>query len=430
MVTLDQLSQDIHNLKQDFEAAIANSKINPRQIATIGGLSDIDVNLGVVRAGEFLALSRGTDPLRNDSIGTFISALGKLFGEKTYHIGGVNLGDLKWGVNSETGELEAGDGTIIITENGISVYNDSPAEIARFGNLNGFLDYISDVYGIAIGNMNHYMTYDYDNGVRVYGALVSNRKPLTEDTTYYVRTYGSDDNDGIDGSPEHAFLTLQGAINKIADSVDTRNYDIYIHLGEGTYEITSQVELKNLVGGGSVFIYGDTETPSNVILSSSDSGITSSKSSTPFYISGLRLERTGTPGGYAISAFDNAILSVGNVEFGPSWEAHIHAEDGGEITLTDSYEIDGTSTTHMEAIGQGRIISSAAVTLTDTPVFTTFAVTEKLGYIKAAGTTYINTATGIKYSAATNSVIDTGSGGANFFPGDVAGGTATGGLYI
>jgi len=45
-------------------------------------------------------------------------------------------------------------------------YNDY-TEVARFGNLNGFINYITDKFGIAIGDSNSYLTYDPTNGLRV-----------------------------------------------------------------------------------------------------------------------------------------------------------------------------------------------------------------------------------------------------------------------
>lgn len=41
----------------------------------------------------------------------------------------------------------------------------------RMGNLNGFLGYGSDAYGIAIGDTNSYLTYDPTNGLRVQGKI-------------------------------------------------------------------------------------------------------------------------------------------------------------------------------------------------------------------------------------------------------------------
>jgi len=41
----------------------------------------------------------------------------------------------------------------------------------RLGNLNGFLGYSSDLYGIAIGETNSYLKYDTDNGLRIKGDI-------------------------------------------------------------------------------------------------------------------------------------------------------------------------------------------------------------------------------------------------------------------
>ena len=47
----------------------------------------------------------------------------------------------------------------------IAVYDDG-TEIVRIGNLNGFLGYITNTFGIAIGREDDYMKYDIDNGIQ------------------------------------------------------------------------------------------------------------------------------------------------------------------------------------------------------------------------------------------------------------------------
>ena len=44
--------------------------------------------------------------------------------------------------------------------------------------------------------------------------------------------------------------------------------------------------------------------------------------------------------------------------------------------------------------------------------------------------TFIGTATGMRYSAGYSGIINTAGGGANYFPGTVAGTTAAGGQYV
>jgi hypothetical protein len=48
---------------------------------------------------------------------------------------------------------------------------DTSVEKLRIGNLNGFLGYVSALYGIAIGDVTDYMTYDPTNGLRVSGKI-------------------------------------------------------------------------------------------------------------------------------------------------------------------------------------------------------------------------------------------------------------------
>jgi hypothetical protein len=52
----------------------------------------------------------------------------------------------------------------------MSMY-DNATEVLRVGNLNGFLGYGTDVYGVAIGDEDNYLKYDAVNGLRIKGAL-------------------------------------------------------------------------------------------------------------------------------------------------------------------------------------------------------------------------------------------------------------------
>jgi hypothetical protein len=46
-------------------------------------------------------------------------------------------------------------------------------EYCRLGNLNGFLDYVSEEYGLAIGESTKYLKYDPTNGLRIAGQIQS-----------------------------------------------------------------------------------------------------------------------------------------------------------------------------------------------------------------------------------------------------------------
>lgn len=75
-------------------------------------------------------------------------------------------------------------------------------------------------------------------------------------------------------------------------------------------------------------------------------------------------------------------------------------------------------------------VTSRTITLTGTPAFSTaFAQADQVGNILMNGDTFTGSATGKRYNAVMNGVIQTGAGGANALPGSVAGTTATGGQY-
>ena len=57
----------------------------------------------------------------------------------------------------------------------------------RMGNLNGFLGYSSDLYGIAIGETNAYLKYDPTNGLRIKGLITAESGSTTADIDSYTK---------------------------------------------------------------------------------------------------------------------------------------------------------------------------------------------------------------------------------------------------
>ncbi len=64
----------------------------------------------------------------------------------------------------------------------ISVYAGG-VEKMRQGNLNGFLDYTTDIYGFAIGESTKYLKYDPTNGLRIAGAITGSTLDIGGDDT-------------------------------------------------------------------------------------------------------------------------------------------------------------------------------------------------------------------------------------------------------
>ena len=257
------------------------------------------------------------------------------------------------------------------------------------------------------------------------------RETLTAARTYYVSTTGNDSNTGLTaGSP---FLTIQKAVDTIA-ALDINAKTTTIQVADGTY--TGAVSLKNVAGYaavGNLVINGNSSTPANVVISTTSAHcFQASGTNTVWLIQNMKLQTTTS--GNCLYAIYSGTIAFSLLEFGACAGAHIRAELNGSVLRngTGTYVISGNAANHMLAYVGGLIYMSAGtVTVSGTPaISSSFAAAQVNGTIRADGITYSGTATGTSYSVTLNGVIYTGGGGGNYFPGNVAGSTATGGQYV
>jgi hypothetical protein len=253
------------------------------------------------------------------------------------------------------------------------------------------------------------------------------RERLTANRTYYVRTDGSDDNDGLADSAGGAFLTLQKAIDTV-QALDLAGFDVTIEVGDGTY--TAAVAGAPWVGDGTVTIDGNSGSPGNVIVSTTSADAIVAQDGASLVVQGLEVRTTTS--GHGLAAYRGGTVRWSNVRFGACATAHIAATDGGMARVGGSYEIVGNAASHFYAARGGLVVnvSSPTVTVTGTPAFSTaFAFSEDNGGVVVPGLTFSGSATGARYSANKNSVVVTGGAGASYFPGDAAGSVTNGARY-
>lgn len=265
-------------------------------------------------------------------------------------------------------------------------------------------------------------------GLNSFKQPATARTRLTANTTWYVATTGNNvTGDGTIGLP---WQTIQFAIDYIYNNIDPASYTVTIQVADGTYTNTVLVVgyLPNIAG---LVISGNITTPANCIISTSNSNGSVEVVSGRLAIGGFKILNSAGPG---VNASLQGNLSIsGKMDFGACATAHILANDtGSEVQVSSNYTISGSSPYHFSASAGANITLTApiTITLTGTPSFSNqFAFSQKTGVLTAFNAAFSGAATGVRYTTTLNGVIDTGGGGANFFPGNAAGSTATGGQY-
>ena len=254
------------------------------------------------------------------------------------------------------------------------------------------------------------------------------RERLTADRTYYVRTDGSDGNGGLTNSAAGALRTIQKAVWLISSTIDMDGCQCTIQVGAGTY--TESVNLGRYVGTRPPVIRGDVAKPSAVEIVGVGSSpcVANNLTGAHWMIEGVKLTQV-TSNAVIVRG---AVLGLTHVEFAAAGGFHMYADLSGHIVVTGDYAISGGAAAHVVADSTGSIIrtTGARVTLTNTPAFAKgFAFAQRCGLVHATETTFVGSATGRRFWASLNGVIDTGRGGADYLPGHEAGKTASGGQY-
>lgn len=267
--------------------------------------------------------------------------------------------------------------------------------------------------------------------------MPSVREKLSAARTYFVRTDGSNSNNGLTNSAGGAFLTLQGAYDVICSAIDLNGKIVTVQVGDGTYTNTLALN-QPWTGGGSVTIQGNSGTPGNVLIRTTSTSCFAITCPLPgtLTLKDMRLENLGSNAD-GINLNAPGVVRFSNIVFGQSVGNHAISKVGGAfIQAFGNYTIDGGAVCHMLAQGGGQVEAvGRTVTCTGARVFFKFAFANTLGYIDAFSTTYPGSGsfTGQRCQASSNGVVftNTGLGTINsYFPGNATGTTDSGGQYL
>lgn len=257
------------------------------------------------------------------------------------------------------------------------------------------------------------------------------REVLTANRTYYFRTDGSDSNSGLADTSGGAFLTF-AKVMAVAAALDFNGYTVTIQFGsESTKTWTAACAILPWTGGGTLSIVGNGAANTIISTTSADAiSYLAGYATGTINISALKVQTTTSGTGMH---FVGANVALGSgLEFGACATHHIYADQGTLLTAASNYTISGGATIHcLVEVTSYVKTANITVTLTGTPAFGADYVLVDFGSVgRMNNMTFSGAATGTRYSATLNGLIYTNGGGANYFPGNSAGSTASGGQYV
>lgn len=252
------------------------------------------------------------------------------------------------------------------------------------------------------------------------------RKRLAADTTFYVRSDGSNANTGLVNNAGGAWLTLQFALDFLNSTYDSNAKQITIQLNAGTFvgyvgAATTPGQTKAIIVNG----VGATTIISSAINIGSTGGL---------IVQNLK---------FVCASSDCLIVGVGGyaavgvgVEFGACAGNNHLLANGGRIDVLNNMTVSGGAFATFRGANNGIITVAGAITITlsGTPAYSgacaSFDIASTLVFGQAGGAAaFSGAATGVRYAAANLSLISTSGAGATYIPGNSAGAVATSAVY-
>lgn len=249
--------------------------------------------------------------------------------------------------------------------------------------------------------------------------------------TLYVRSDGSDSNDGSANTAGSAFKTLQGCISAALLRYGVQR-PLDIRLGiPGTYAAPTTI-----LSYANVSITGDPGSPAAYIIAGGAAGVNVlSPQSMKVSVIGCNL-RCDYTSRRIISAANGATFGLSNCVLSSTLLPYslIAASVGAQVTISGNITITTGATYAFESLQGGQIFfdNTATITFSGGPTFSgSTVIAADLSVLTAqTGATFIGSVTGKRYQSNNLSLIQTSGAGINLFPGTIAGTVANGGVYV
>lgn len=256
---------------------------------------------------------------------------------------------------------------------------------------------------------------------------LSVREQLVADRTYFVRTDGSDSNNGLSNTAGGAFLTIQKAVD-VAATLDLGIFNCIIQVADGTY--TGAVVLKAFVGAGQIRIIGNETTPANVIITGGGVNLISGIDFGRYLIAGVTIASTGARN---IQVLGRGQLQYRNIvsQGAAGLNTHIAAINGAEVQSLGNITLNGNSQIGFLAgiFGLMNIRGQPITFASGTTITARGFQGSDHGRVDMINITFSGSFTGKRYEVNGLGAIFTNNAGESYIPGTIAGTTATGGIY-
>jgi len=255
---------------------------------------------------------------------------------------------------------------------------------------------------------------------------------LTADRTYYVRTDGSDINDGLSDTPGGAWASIQSGLDFIKNDLDLRGHKCTLQVGNGEYD--QVVFMRGAFVGGIPLLRGDIDMPSNVLIkpTGSEFSVLRLYQGCKMSIAGFRMVGNGSVQNCLYVSNLSECFVDGKVEYSSAAFAQVHVTANGAVRVDADYRIVAGAPRHIHVDTNASYRHGGlpyTVSLYGNPKFSTaFVVTAQNGsvLISSSNVTMAGSGRGRRFLAGGS--IQTG-GGPNYLPGDVAGIEINGGNY-
>ena len=220
------------------------------------------------------------------------------------------------------------------------------------------------------------------------------RTRLTGDTIYYVRTDGSDSNDGLTNTAAGAFLTPQGLIDHLKQDVDFGGRNVTINIADGTY--ANFAIHGDMVGSNQSLrfkIVGNETNPQNVVIAGVGADAFRLLRAA-CWLTGVTVTTSGGSG-YGFYIGEHADFLFGKIRFGDVVNDQFFCFDGAIASAADDVEVVGDADSFLHVTSKARVaFDEHTITFTGTPAFTTYVLGLNDATLSLSGTTLVGDKTG------------------------------------